>query len=94
MDNRTKKIPLYLLPQPQQASEAYRNMAGTLTDPAPFGMDPLEQDYSKKHLRMKAFCDRYPSFDTIFHELVNGSDDLFRQALLFFIEITKRMSLS
>ena len=54
-------------------------MAGTLTDPALFGMDPLEHEAPAD----EAFCDHYSFFDTIFHELVNGSDYLFRQGLFF-----------
>lgn len=92
VDNRARQISPGRIPRPEQASQAYRNRVGILTDPAPFGSDPLEQDSVRKGLRMQVFHDRFPSFDAIFHELVNGNSSSFRDALLFFIDITRRMS--
>ena len=92
LNNRARKIPPARLPLPEQAVQAYRNTTGVLTDPSPYGNDPLAQDSTKKDLRMQAFHDRFPSFDAIFHDLVNGNSAVFKQALLFFIDITRRMS--
>ena len=90
--NRATPIPSGRLPIPEQASQAYRSRAGTLTDPTPSGHDPLESDSMKKHLWMQAFHSRYSSFDTIFHELVNGKNELFSEALPFYIDISRPMS--
>ena len=91
-NNRARKIPQTLLPLPEQASEAYRNTMGVLTDPSPYGRDPLDQDTTKNRLRLQAFHGRFPSFDPIFYDLVNGNSTSFKEAVLFFIDITRRMS--
>lgn len=81
-----------MLPALDQATEAYRNNSGTLTDPAPYGCDPLEQDADKQRIRIQAFHDRFPSFEVIFHNLVNGHGTVFKQALLFYMDVTYRLS--
>lgn len=91
-NNKTKKIPPHMLPALDQATEAYRNNSGTLTDPAPYGCDPLEQDADKKRIRVQAFHDRFPSFEDILHNLVNGHSTVFKQALLFYMDVTHRLS--
>ena len=35
-----------------------------------------------------ALMERYPSFEPAFHNIVNGNDALFREELLYFIDIT------
>ena len=93
-DNRARKIPQSLLPSTDQAVQLYRGNGGRLTDPAPFGSDPLASNHDRQHIRDQAFRERFPSFDFVFHRLVNGDSSLFRQALLFYIDITKRLASS
>ena len=72
----------------------YKGNVGTLTDPAPFGVDPLANNHEKKCIREASFSARYPSSADIFHQLVNGIATPFKHALLFYINITKRQSSS
>lgn len=93
-DNRAKKISDNILPTSEAAVHLYRTTTGSLTDPSQFGRDPLESDPSKQCIRENAFNGRFPSFETIFHNLVNSNCSLFKQALLFYIDVTRRLSTS
>ena len=89
-DNRARSIPPSQLPTVDEAVRMYESSGGRLTDPAHFGTDPLNGE--KWEIRDRAFRERYPSFASIFHALVNGNNLPFKQALLFFIDITRRLS--
>lgn len=91
-DNRASPIPLSILPTPNQAVQAYRSNQGNLTDPEPFGSDPLSADDQKKQIRYDAFVQKYPDIPSIFHQVVNGNTSLFREALLSFVDITYRLT--
>lgn len=93
-DNRVQQIPASVIPSVEQAVQMYRDNVGTLTDPAPFGIDPLEDNFEKKCIREAAFSSKYSSYETIFHNLVNGEATPFKNALLYYTDITKRLSSS
>ena len=93
-DKRTKHIPASLLPSPEEAAQIYRDNVGRLTDPASFGDDPLGNNYDKKRIRDSYFKEKYPCSHQIFYQLVNGEDTHFRNALLLYCDITKRLSSS
>ena len=92
-DNRARRIPATLLPDPQQAVQMYRDNDGSLTDPAPYGNDPLAENYHKRQIREQSFVERF-SLETVFHKLVNGDYTPFREAVLFYIDITRCLSAS
>ena len=71
-DNRTQCITQSVIPPPEQAAQMYRDNVGRLTDPAPFGSDPLAENHEKKIIRQASFGSRYPSYEDIFHQLVKG----------------------
>ena len=93
-DRRTSNIPLSLLPSPSEAVGMYRENVRSLTDPAPFGEDLLDNSTEKKHIRESYFKGKYPSYEHIFHQLVNRVDTPFRNALLLYCDITTRLSRS
>ena len=92
-DNRARRIPATLLPDPQQAVQMYRDSGGSLTDPAPYGSDPLAENDHKRQIREQSFGERF-SLETVFHKLVNGDYSPFREAVLFYIDVTRRLSAS
>ena len=94
-DNRATRITVPM-PQPQQAADEYRMNGGRITDPDTCSTfkDPLLHDAAKVDIRLHAFLKRYPSFDTIFHNLVNGNKIMFKEALMFFIDINFRLTVS
>ncbi len=61
---------LSTFPAPTLAATNYRNNEGQLTDPAPFGIDPISGE--KAEIRRKTFEEKFPSTDVVFNELVNG----------------------
>ena len=93
-DNRAKRIDVNILPPPDEAVRMYVNDGGTLTDSGPFGTDPIADYPDKVRIRETSFFERYPSFSDLFHELVNGNPVRFKEALLFHVDITKRLSSS
>jgi hypothetical protein len=93
-NNHTQRISINLLPNGDQAAELYRQSGGHLSDPELFGMDPIGQNREKILIRQAAFSEKYNSFDVTFHELVKGSTAKFKDALLYCIDITKRLSAS
>ena len=49
----------------------YRDNDGSLTDPAPYGNDPLAENHHKRQIKEQSFGERF-SLETVFHKLVNG----------------------
>jgi len=93
-DNRTRNIDIRNLPNPDQAVQMYRASGGHITDPESFGNDPIALDADKKRIREQAFSEKYSSFTHIFNELVNGDAQHFKEALLYYTDITRRLSAS
>lgn len=90
--NMAKKISPHILPLPQQAANEYRLNGGTITDPDQDVTDPLFNNSEKIEIRHRSFINRYPSFDIIFQNLVNGESCMFKNGLKFFIDLTFRLS--
>ena len=91
IDKRVKRIPTHLLPSTSEAMHLYRVAGGSITDERGFGVDPLRGNMEKQQTRQKAFLQQF-NFEHIFHALVNGNYTLFKEALLFFSDITFRLS--
>lgn len=82
-----------MLWSPTEAVDMYHQRGGHLTELTTFGVDPIS-DNVKIDIRARAFQERFPSFEPIFHALVNGNDRLFREGLIFFRDTTYRLSCS
>ena len=87
-DNKAKKIDPTFLPTVEEAVGLY---PGTISESCSFGMDPLESNSLKQKMRYESFCSRY-SFESLFTAATNGCGSLFAGALIFFIDITYRLS--
>ena len=88
-DNRVARLDMRNLPSASQAVGMYHQEGGRISDETGFGEDPLLGDNAKGSIRTQAFCERYPSYDAIFHELVNSANPLlFKDALIFYIDVT------
>ena len=92
-DNRTKDISSALLPLPSDAVASYESSGGHITPPKAYGMDSLSDDQQKKAMREEAF-ERKFSLESIFDSVVNDNGESFETALLFFTDVTHRLSLS
>ena len=94
-NDRVTRLDLRYLPSTLQAVSMYEcETGGRISQETEFGNDPLRGDVSKCSIRSQAFFERHPSFDDIFHNLVNLNSIPFRNALLFYIDITYRLSSS
>lgn len=85
-------MPTTSVPTPEEAVSLFEGEGGSLTIFSPFGTDPLSDSPDLFQRRHAEFISRFPNFDHIFHSIVNGNDDLFRDGLKFFIELTERYS--
>ena len=87
--NRAVAISRNIVPTMQVAVQMY---SGTLTTEQTFGVDPLEQQLAKKDIRKTAFKNYFPHFDVIFRAIANGNDVFFRDAISFYIQLTRHLS--
>ena len=55
-----------------------------ISDESGFGEDPLQGNNAKISIRAQAFHDRYPSYDAIFHDVVNLNPILFKCSTLLY----------
>lgn len=70
---------------------AYEREGGHLSLPQVFGTDLLSGNQELQNLRFDNFNAAYPSFDIIFHCLVNGNDHPFKEGLQYFIDLTNNI---
>ena len=90
--SRTNRIDLNALPEPDAAVQIYeQRYHGRLTDPHTFGTDPLNDNQELKNLRSRHFVNNH-NVEMIFADLVNGRNFTLRNAILFFINETRRLS--
>ena len=92
--NKIASVNLHLVPSSNDALLLYRQDGGSITEVSTFGRDPIMDSDEKKAIRLHVFNERFPSFDLIFFETVNLRPTIFRDALLFYIDITYRLSAS
>ena len=79
-----------MLLTPADAAGLHQRNGGHLTDPSDIGQDPLANDPQKYAIRDEEFASRCISisFDPLFQQVANGYDQIFREALKWFIAIT------
>ena len=94
IDNRVRKINRRSLLASEDAACLYQQNGGHSTDPSGIGQDPLASDPQKCAIRDQTFASRYPSFNPtcMFQHVANGNDQLFQEALKWFINITQRFA--
>lgn len=91
-NNHTARIDPHLIPLPEEAVRQYEQAGGHITHFSGFGEDPLFNNTILSHQREVEFHQRYPNFDLFFHKVVNGDDSVFREGLLYFIQITQTLT--
>ena len=73
-ENKTFILPyIDMLPTSEEAVLAYEREGGHLTLPEVFGTDLLSGNQKLQILCFDNFNAAYPSFDVVFHCLVNGN---------------------
>ena len=90
--NEIKRLEVSSIPLTDTAIQMYTCNGGHLTMESNFGLDPLKNDSEKYMLRCQSFQAVCPPFHAIFSEVVNGKKETFKEKLLLFIDITRRLS--
>ena len=93
-NNQAVPIAPSLVPEPAEAPTRFTSHGGTITLFSPFGKDPLESHQELCEERQQKFMQHYPEFGPFFNTLVNGDFTLFREGLLFFIDLSKQLESS
>ena len=89
-NNMAKRLRPAQVPTAEEAVSLYEQSGGTLTLFGDFGIDPVEDHQQEQRLQM--FQQRFPSYEPLFHRLVNGDNSLFTDAVLCFKEVTFSLS--
>ena len=86
--NQAARIDSRLIPTPADAVRQYEAAGGHLTHFGGFGTDPVANNPELTAQREAEFHRRYPSFDPLFHTLVNGDNTVFCTTVHLMIHIT------
>lgn len=87
-NKQTVPVAANLLLSTTEDFNLYQQRGGTLTYWSEFGKDPLEGNAGLITLRSNLFQNDFPTFDILFHELVNGNPIPFRTAVTEFRDLT------
>ena len=91
-NNHAKKIDHTQIAQPSDAVHHFQSFGGHLTLFSGFGEDPLKHSAGMVAQREEEFKRRYPDFGQFFSTVVNSDYSLFKEGLLYFIELSQRLS--
>lgn len=90
-NNHAMRIATQMLPQTNNAVQQFESHGGNLTTFQEFGHDPLHDRDQFIQQREATFHEHYADFEQFFYATVNGNNNVFRQGLLHFIEISKQL---
>ena len=80
------------VPIGNEAIEEYRRQGGSITDPHDFGEDPLASDPTLLQQRQQVWEHRLGmSYSDVYSQLMTGNDQVLRDAVLKFIDITNEL---
>ena len=91
-NNQATQIDLRLIPDAASATQEFESNGGQLTLFSAFGEDPLQANPTLVAQRESEFFNVYPDFQEFFHTVVNGDYFLFREGILCFIDVSRRLS--
>ena len=91
LTSRVAQIDESIFPTTTDAISSFHTTGGRLSTSSTFGQDPLGGHTLLQQRRTDAFTARFPAFEVIFHETVNGDGSLLKAAVMHFIQITKSL---
>ena len=91
-NNQAKHVDSTLVPNTDDAVHMYQSLGGDLTLFSEFGRDPLVDRQDLLRLREERYFERWPSFEDIFQAVVNNNNVLFRDSLLFYIDVSMQLA--
>lgn len=90
--NRLQPIARNNFPEEQEAKDLYEYIHnGTITQFPKFGQDPLEGIIERQTIRENSFTERF-DVKHLFDSIVNDVTIPFENAIMYFIELTNRLS--
>jgi len=92
-NNQAVEIDSALLPDAEEAVADFEANGGQLTLFSAFGIDPLQDNPSLVAQREAEFHHQFSDFSQFFHTVVNNDYYLFREGILCFIDISRRLAL-
>ena len=92
--HRSNMLDSSVVPTTEMAVSQYRACGGRITESSHFGRYPIANSIEKCQWRDNAFHQHFPQFNTIFYDLVNRNDTTFKNALIYYIDLTYRLSSS
>ncbi len=90
-NNQAVQIDSRLLPESDAAVQQFHEMGGRLTAFSTFGHDPLQGNPALVAERERRFKGHYPDFNQFFYSTANGNHSVFRDGLLFLIDLSKQL---
>lgn len=87
-----RRVDPAVVPSTEEAVQAYEQLGGHLTYFPAFGRDPLADSPLLSRRRLQNFQACFPSFETLFYNLVNGDSTPFENALLLFLQLTRDLA--
>lgn len=88
-NNKTFQLDSHNLFNTDEAMKHYAQITGNkLKKVSAFGADPFGDCHNLKQNRLEAYKRHLPSYETIFHNVVNGDYTSFKNAIFFFINFT------
>lgn len=88
-NNHAQHVDEAAIYSPETAVQAFQSAGGHLTIFSEFGEDPLSQHAELVAQREAEFQQRYSDFSQFFYTVVNNDYSLFKEGLLFLIELSK-----
>ena len=93
-NNHVQRIDAAHIVDSATAVHQFESFGGRLTIFSGFGEDPLRQHAALVTQREREFRRCYPDFGVFFYIVVNSDYSLFRQGLLYFIDLSKQLQCS
>jgi len=91
--NQAVEVDSALLPDAEEAVTNFEASGGQLTQFSAFGVDPLQNYPSLVAQREAEFHQQFSDFSDFFHTVVNNDYYLFREGILCFLDISRRLAL-
>lgn len=90
-NNHAQRVDDSVIFEADVAVRQFEDFGGRITTFSPFGEDPLRLHSELLCRREAEFRERYPDFSHFFHAIVNSNNSLFRQGILFLIDLSKHL---
>ena len=82
-----------VIPSVDAAVAMYETSGGHLSQDSSFGVDPLSQYPREQSYRIRDFRIRYSSFEVLYCNVVSGSGEEYKRAIIYFQYLTQQYAM-